>query len=83
MILLALGTIGDYVARNYEEAKERPLYVVTEVQNVSVTVKAPPRAVILADATLPIRPFAVDDTERVVPASAVSASYQPLAGVRA
>jgi dolichol-phosphate mannosyltransferase len=83
MILLALGTIGDYVARNYEEAKERPLYVVTEVQNVSVTVKAPPRAVILADATLPIRPFTVDDTERVVPASAGAPSYQPLAGVRA
>src|SRR5215469_6842273 len=27
MILLALGAVGDYVARTYEEAKGRPLYV--------------------------------------------------------
>ena len=39
MILLALGAIGDYVARSYEEAKERPLYVVTEVRNVSMAEK--------------------------------------------
>ena len=35
VILLALGVIGDYIARNYEEAKHRPLYVVTETRNVS------------------------------------------------
>jgi len=82
MILLALGAIGDYVARNYEEAKERPLYVVTEVRNVLVTGRAQPRAVILADAALPSGPFVVD-TERVAPASTMTPSYQPLAGVRA
>ena len=30
MILLALGMIGDYVARTYEESKGRPLYLVTD-----------------------------------------------------
>ena len=51
VILLALGAIGDYVARTYEETKNRPLYVVTEMLNVAVpanpqeTLK---RAVILA-----------------------------------
>jgi glycosyltransferase involved in cell wall biosynthesis len=34
VILLALGAIGDYVARTYEETKNRPLYVVTETLNV-------------------------------------------------
>jgi hypothetical protein len=33
MILLALGAVGDYVARNYEESKGRPLYVVTRAVN--------------------------------------------------
>jgi polyisoprenyl-phosphate glycosyltransferase len=33
MILLALGAVGDYVARNYEESKGRPLYVVTSALN--------------------------------------------------
>jgi dolichol-phosphate mannosyltransferase len=52
VILLALGAIGDYVARTYEEAKNRPLYVVTETCNVQLptlgqeTLK---RAVILAE----------------------------------
>jgi glycosyltransferase involved in cell wall biosynthesis len=34
MTLLALGVIGDYVARIYEEAKGRPLYVVTDTLNI-------------------------------------------------
>jgi dolichol-phosphate mannosyltransferase len=33
MILLALGAIGDYVARIYEESKGRPLYVVAGAVN--------------------------------------------------
>lgn len=33
MILLALGTIGDYIARIYEESKGRPLYVVSSALN--------------------------------------------------
>jgi len=51
MILLALGAIGDYVARTYEEAKNRPLYVVTQAFNVLLPnspQEAPHRAVILA-----------------------------------
>jgi len=49
MILLALGAIGDYVARTYEETKNRPLYVVTEVSNLSLPRLSPSRAVILVD----------------------------------
>lgn len=66
MILLALGAIGDYVARSYEEAKKRPLYVVTEARNVAVTGMSLPRAVILADSAPPLVPFVVEDTERTV-----------------
>jgi polyisoprenyl-phosphate glycosyltransferase len=33
MILLAVGVIGDYIARSYEESKGRPLYVVTDSVN--------------------------------------------------
>ena len=32
--LLAIGMVGDYVARIYEEAKGRPLYVVARARNV-------------------------------------------------
>jgi glycosyltransferase involved in cell wall biosynthesis len=52
VILLALGAIGDYVARTYEETKNRPLYVVTETRNVSLLTHSPDtlkRAVILAE----------------------------------
>jgi polyisoprenyl-phosphate glycosyltransferase len=52
VILLALGAIGDYVARTYEETKNRPLYVVTDAFNVQLPPKSPEilkRAVILAE----------------------------------
>jgi hypothetical protein len=52
MILLALGAIGDYVARTYEETKNRPLYVVTETYNLQIPVNPQQtltRAVILAE----------------------------------
>jgi dolichol-phosphate mannosyltransferase len=39
-ILLAVGLVGDYLARVYEESKERPLYVVARSHNVT-----PPDAV--------------------------------------
>jgi dolichol-phosphate mannosyltransferase len=42
--LTALGLVGDYVARIYEEVKDRPLYVVTESINLSPTMTAPARA---------------------------------------
>jgi dolichol-phosphate mannosyltransferase len=44
-ILTALGLVGDYVARIYEEVKGRPLYVVTESINVQPNLVVPPRAV--------------------------------------
>jgi dolichol-phosphate mannosyltransferase len=46
-ILAALGLIGSYVARIYEEAKGRPLYVVSEVINFGQRLPAPSRAVCL------------------------------------
>jgi hypothetical protein len=83
MILLALGAIGDYVARNYEEAKERPLYVVTEARNVSLTEKSLPRAIILADFAQPFGSLVIEDMEPTVPLAVAEPSYRPLAGVRA
>lgn len=49
MILLALGVIGDYVARNYEESKGRPLYVLTSAINTAAPPYEIPRASVLAD----------------------------------
>ena len=52
VILLALGAVGDYVARTYEETKNRPLYVVTEAFNVALPAnpqEAPKRAIVLAE----------------------------------
>jgi len=82
MILLALGGIGDYLARTYEEAKQRPLYVVTEVCNISLHRRSLPRAVILtspvAHAPISISEF---DGSRLRPDEIPS--YEPLARVRA
>lgn len=36
VILMSLGLIGEYIANIYEESKERPLYVVQALQNLSV-----------------------------------------------
>lgn len=47
VILLALGAVGDYVARTYEETKHRPLYVVAETQNLVQPMSLPERAVLL------------------------------------
>lgn len=51
-ILTALGLVGDYVARIYEEVKGRPLYVLAEARNVPLTVATPPRSVRLIDRDL-------------------------------
>ncbi|MDR3636993.1 MAG: glycosyltransferase family 2 protein [Isosphaeraceae bacterium] len=41
--LTAVGLVGDYVARIYEEVKGRPLYVVSEAVNVAAYVAPPAR----------------------------------------
>lgn len=46
MILIALGAIGDYVARNYEESKGRPLYVVGILVNLRVPQEGVKRAIL-------------------------------------
>ena len=51
MTLMALGLIGDYVARIYEEAKGRPLYVVTGTLNVPDLQQNPARAEVLVEQT--------------------------------
>jgi polyisoprenyl-phosphate glycosyltransferase len=47
IILLALGVAGDYIARSYEEAKVRPLYVVADDCNVVYPDELPERTIIL------------------------------------
>jgi glycosyltransferase involved in cell wall biosynthesis len=43
--LTAVGMVGDYVARIYDESKGRPLYVLSEVINVSLDATPPVRGV--------------------------------------
>ena len=46
MILIALGAIGDYVARTYEESKARPLYVVGSMINLRAPQEGIERAIL-------------------------------------
>ena len=46
--LTAVGLVGDYVSRIYEEIKSRPLYVVTEAINLPPVVNSPERGLQLA-----------------------------------
>ena len=55
---MAVGMVGTYVARIYEEAKRRPLYVITDIKNGSAFVADPPRGVILR----PSEPLATVET---------------------
>ena len=75
MILLALGAIGDYVARTYEETKDRPLYVVTETCNISDP-RRTARAVILES------PGNLIDNGGSRPRTEDTSPYRALAGVR-
>jgi dolichol-phosphate mannosyltransferase len=81
MILLALGAIGDYVARTYEETKGRPLYVVTGMRNLQEFRGILTRAVILADAG-PRVPVTMDEGAGSRSRTEEISSYRPLAGVR-
>ena len=47
-ILMAVGVLGNYVARIYEESKHRPLYVVSGMMNVPGQQVSPDRGVILS-----------------------------------
>jgi dolichol-phosphate mannosyltransferase len=46
--LTAVGLVGDYVARIYEEIKGRPLYVVSEALNLDPSLALPARGVCVA-----------------------------------
>jgi dolichol-phosphate mannosyltransferase len=46
--LTAIGLVGDYVARIYEEIKGRPLYIIAEAMNLPPVVAPPPRGVRLS-----------------------------------
>jgi polyisoprenyl-phosphate glycosyltransferase len=82
MILLALGGIDDYLAKTYEEAKQRPLYVVTETRNISLPQRALPRAVILANPVAKVQIVLSESDDSRCGTDDIR-SYQPLAGVRA
>jgi hypothetical protein len=49
MIPPALGAVGDYVARTYDETKHWPRFVVTDLCNVQPPSTSPARAVILVE----------------------------------
>jgi dolichol-phosphate mannosyltransferase len=61
--LTALGLVGDYVARIYEEVKGRPLYVLGETWNVSSAVATPARAIRVASRE-PAEPNTISSTIR-------------------
>ncbi len=46
--LTAIGLVGDYVARIYEESKGRPLYIIAEAINLPPAISPPPRGVRLS-----------------------------------
>jgi polyisoprenyl-phosphate glycosyltransferase len=81
MILLALGAIGDYVARTYEETKHRPLYVVTEAYNVSLPKQPLSRAVILAE-PVPIGPVITNEMDYSALGKEDMSSYKLLGHMR-
>jgi polyisoprenyl-phosphate glycosyltransferase len=51
-ILMAVGLVGNYVARIYEESKQRPLYVVSDLQNLPLPIGGPERGVVLEPSLL-------------------------------
>jgi glycosyltransferase involved in cell wall biosynthesis len=81
MILLALGAIGDYVARTYEETKNRPLYVVSELCNVNQPERPLTRAVLLVEPDLLAR-VSIDDAVLSSTDAEKTPSYNPLASTR-
>ena len=82
MILLALGGIGDYLGKTYEEAKQRPLYVVTETRNISLPQQSLTRAIILSNPVAHI-PILLDEFDSTRFRMDDIPSHEPLAGVHA
>jgi len=81
VILLALGGIGDYLARTYEEAKQRPLYVVTETCNISPAERSMPRAIVL-ETQIPRESAAFVEFTNSLHETDEIPSREPLIGVR-
>lgn len=48
LIMCALGIAGEYIARTYEESKQRPLYVVSNGYNIAFPNETPLRSVVLS-----------------------------------
>jgi dolichol-phosphate mannosyltransferase len=65
--LIAIGLVGDYVARIYEEIKGRPLYIVSEAMNLPPVVALPPRAVHLAPRRPALPPIVIEPVAIVQP----------------
>ena len=72
--LTAIGLLGDYVARIYEEAKGRPLYVLSDTVNLRQPEQEISRAVVL-----PARPASLER----IPARAVPQTAEPESGKHA
>ena len=69
--LTAIGLVGDYVARIYEESKGRPLYIIAEAMNLPPVITPPPRGVRLA----PREPSAGSEFPVIVPIEEVSLGH--------
>ncbi len=83
IILLAVGATGDYVARIYEESKDRPLYVVSGSRNLSPHRRAVPRAVILDEPVVAVAETGLDDaalplSQKARSAAAASGGREPV-----
>jgi dolichol-phosphate mannosyltransferase len=83
VILLALGAVGDYVARTYEETKGRPLYVLADTGNISRSQKLQTRVVLLpephpSNAVSLYAGASLEDAEKEE-----STTFKSLAGIRA
>jgi glycosyltransferase involved in cell wall biosynthesis len=72
--LLSLGLVGDYIARIYEESKNRPLYVVSQAVNVDVGAHSIVRAIILPERapTQMLIPALRSETQRVADGTRLS-----------
>jgi polyisoprenyl-phosphate glycosyltransferase len=76
--LTAIGLVGDYVARIYEEVKGRPLYVISDVLNLEPRPMPPDRAVCVSRKSVAERDLYPAEEEDVLrnhrPNSTISSS---------